>query len=1022
MLSMASLGSSAQAGSYYTKDNYYTGDASLETSLWAGEGAVAAGLDGPVDVETFKAVLEGQMPDGSQIGAGGEAVHAPGFDLTFSAPKSVSLLALVGRDERIQVAFLESVQKALAHAEKNFAEARVWKDGKPEIVRTGKLVVAMFQHDTSRNLDPQLHIHSVVANATQTADGKWRALWNGKIWENNTLIGSIQNSYFREALAKLGYETVITGLHGQFEAEPRSITREIIEPFSTRRAEILEHNGKLDYQNRVTLLASALNTRPPKTVIEDREILYATWSDRALALGVNLVEIVQGATARLNAPEKPWDRIVAGLANAAERAGALVGHFRKVIGGTLGGDGSHRPGGARDPLEALPSGKMTPAASAAAAGVASAVRHLAERETSFDRLAIAKAALDLGLPVTIDDIDRQLNSLIRNGALVRGSGEEKDRLTTPGAIRKELLIIAHAEAGRGVVTPVIASPDRAGDKVQAAAQARGGYTLNAGQESAARLLLGSSDRIVAIQGVAGAGKSSVLGAVADVVRGEGHNIIALGVQNKLVQMLGNDAGIEAMTVARFLYVHGQLLDERSFDDRLAMARAMFKDAILVVDESSMLSNDQALKLAALANRLEVGRLAFVGDKRQLGAVEAGKPFEVLHASGTATALMTENLRARDPLILQASALANDGRPGLALDLLGQRITAVPQSKGAVADVAAARWLGLASEDRGRTLLMTSGRRLMGEVNAQVQAGLVADGTLRGQGLALTILDKATTSREQERSTRSYEPGMRIEFNRDVPGQGIARGTATITAVDHAKGTVTLDRDGKQQMFKPGKLQTNRDENAVRLGREREIRIHEGDRIRWTDNDRTRGLYNADTARVLGIGRGGVTIANATGVRVTLPHGDPMLSRLDLGYAMNTHQLQGATADRAIAVASASEANLANGRLFLVNITRARDSLEIIVDDPARYARAIERNPGDKTSALETLGELAQLSAALPITQGTSRGDAAAAGLSSRDSLLGEVRGSDAGADRAAAKEFVPQTMAPVPVKQLDLGL
>ncbi|MEO6718012.1 MAG: TrwC protein, partial [Novosphingobium sp.] len=95
---------------------------------------------------------------------------------------------------------------------------------------------------------------------------------------------------------------------------------------------------------------------------------------------------------------------------------------------------------------------------------------------------------------------------------------------------------------------------------------------------------------------------------------------------------------------------------------------------------------------------------------------------------------------------------------------------------------------------------------------------------------------------------------------------------------------------------------------------------------------------------------------------TLKRGDPMLRRLDLAYALNAHMAQGLTSDRGIAVMDSREANLANQQTFLVTITRLRDGLTLIVDNADRLERAIERNPGDKTSALETLGRLGRAAA------------------------------------------------------------
>jgi len=147
------------------------------------------------------------------------------------------------------------------------------------------------------------------------------------------------------------------------------------------------------------------------------------------------------------------------------------------------------------------------------------------------------------------------------------------------------------------------------------------------------------------------------------------------------------------------------------------------------------------------------------------------------------------------------------------------------------------------------------------------------------------------------------------------------------------------------------------DERMRISTERELKLLEGDRIRWTDNDCERGLFNSDRAKILRIGADRITIETAQGVQIEMPKTDPMLRRLDLAYAMNTHQLQGATADKVIAVADSRETNLNTARLFLVNITRPRDELTLYVDSADRYERGIERRSGEKGSALETIGEV-----------------------------------------------------------------
>ncbi len=171
------------------------------------------------------------------------------------------------------------------------------------------------------------------------------------------------------------------------------------------------------------------------------------------------------------------------------------------------------------------------------------------------------------------------------------------------------------------------------------------------------------------------------------------------------------------------------------------------------------------------------------------------------------------------------------------------------------------------------------------------------------------------------------------------------------------GHFSVEIYSSKDLLRPSRLLSTRNENSVRLGREKQLKVHEGDKVRWTDTDKKRGMFNSDLAKVAEIQPDGVTVDLASGIKLNLASSDAMLGRLDLGYAMNTHVLQGTTASRAIGVLDSRETNLTNGRLFLVNISRVRDGIELIMDNRTRVENALERNPGDKTSALETIGEI-----------------------------------------------------------------
>ena len=245
MLSIGALTSAAQGASYYERDGYYAKDdpEHKAASGWYGKGAEDLGLKGAVEPETFRQVLEGKVPDGSgaelgRRGKDGEILHRPGRDLTFSAPKSVSIAALVGGDVRIVEAHDRAVKATLAWVEKNVAETRMKDPVTGQMVRAGgqKIVAATFRHDTSRNLDPQLHTHAVVANMVRGEDVKWRSMANERLYGSKMLLGALYRSELAASLTRLGYDIEKTHADGRFEIA--GVSRGTIEAFSTRRAEI----------------------------------------------------------------------------------------------------------------------------------------------------------------------------------------------------------------------------------------------------------------------------------------------------------------------------------------------------------------------------------------------------------------------------------------------------------------------------------------------------------------------------------------------------------------------------------------------------------------------------------------------------------------------------------------------------------------------------------------------------------------------------------------------------------------
>ncbi|HCL4717445.1 TPA: conjugative transfer relaxase/helicase TraI [Salmonella enterica] len=336
MLSISSI--KGDAGYYSHEDNYYA-SGSLD-SRWMGEGAEKLGLKGEVASADMDAVRQGRLPDGSDLSRMVDGVnkHRSGYDLTFSAPKSVSVMALVGEDRR----FIEAHNRAVAVVMKeveHLVSARITQEGKTETVLTGSMVAALYNHDTSRDLDPQVHTHALVFNAT-FADEKWRSLasdtrmktgFSENLYATKIALGNLYRSALREDIESMGFETVAAGKHGLWELKDVPV-----DIFSSRSQAIRETAGP-DASAKSRDVA-ALDTRQAKAWA-DPDLLKADWRRRLTDEKFDIGHYISQAQARveitgsvvagqggMRAPGQP------GIGSSGEAADELV---QKAVSDTI---------------------------------------------------------------------------------------------------------------------------------------------------------------------------------------------------------------------------------------------------------------------------------------------------------------------------------------------------------------------------------------------------------------------------------------------------------------------------------------------------------------------------------------------------------------------------------------------------------------------------------------------------------------------------------------------------------------
>ena len=291
MLTISKSLSAGQARTYHAREftserqNYWSRDQQGH-SEWQGRLAQEWGLHGNVGAEEFARLSEGRHPEsdaqlvkhqpartydnryGKQITS---SEHRAGWDATFSAPKSVSLTALVGGDDRVREAHRESVRVAL-HELERYTQARIGNIHAPET--TGKFIAATFEHDTARPVDgyaaPQLHTHAVVFNMTERDNGQTRALQERSLFQSQHYATSVYRSELAMRLQGIGYE-IERGKHGQ--PEIKGYSQEYLEASSPRRVQIREHLQEIGREGAGAAQVAAHRTRDSKELHSPEEVL-----------------------------------------------------------------------------------------------------------------------------------------------------------------------------------------------------------------------------------------------------------------------------------------------------------------------------------------------------------------------------------------------------------------------------------------------------------------------------------------------------------------------------------------------------------------------------------------------------------------------------------------------------------------------------------------------------------------------------------------------------------------------------
>jgi conjugative relaxase-like TrwC/TraI family protein len=886
MLTISKPLSASQARTYHAREfaaheqNYWSRDQQGH-SEWQGRLADHWGLQGGVDSEHFARLSEGQHPHTEEQlvrhqvsrtyeGKFGSEVtsveHRAGWDATFSAPKSVSLTALVGGDDRVRESHRESVRAALQELER-YTQARIGNVHAPET--TGKFIAATFEHDTARPVDgyaaPQLHTHAVIFNMTERENGlengkQMRALQPHEMFVSQRYITAVYRSELALRLEKLGYE-LERGKHGQ--PEVKGYTKEYLEASSPRRGQIKDHLREQGIDGAAAAQIAAHHTRDRKELLSPGEVLQR---HRELA------------------------------AQYGHQADRVVAHARQ-----------HRQYQMREPeVEAKHA-------------VTWARDHVFERSAVQDRRAILETALVRGMgETTYAQVRQEFERRIEAGEFREvshvGAGRQ---YTTAVMVRMEREIVGRMQEGnrRDYGDPMLVSPH-----VRIATEDRH-PELNASQRQAVDEIFLSREKVVGLDGIAGAGKTTTLSVIREGAEAEGYRVEGFAPTSRAAQKLG-EAGMETSTLQKHL-VRGQEPD--SGEKRL-----------YVLDESSLASTRQVHEFV---NRLHPNdRVLLVGDRRQHEAVEAGRPFAQLQDAGMKTVKLEEIVRQKDPELKQVVEQLARGEVREAIQSFDRqgRVHEIKNHNERIAAIAKEY-----ARSPENTLVISPDNRSRMEINDRVHAELQRSGLVSSEEHRIrTLVPRQGLTGADRTWAERYEVGDVLRYSRASKETGIGKGAyAQVKSIDAPKNRLTVElQDGTQRTYDPRRQQ------GVSVFREEMRSFSVGDRIQFTAPANEVKVANRELATIESIHENGRLRLKMDGGRpVEL---DPRKHlHLDYGYAMTSHSSQGQTADRVLIHVDTElgAKALLNSRMAYVSVSRGRYDAQIYTNNAATLGQELSRD-------------------------------------------------------------------------------
>lgn len=886
MVTISNPLSASQAQAYHAeefgnaRENYYTEEDRIRGE-WHGRLAEQWGLRGTVNEEHFRRLSEGQHPlTGEQlvrhkaareyVNEEGQKIrtmeHRAGWDATFSAPKSVSLTALVGGDERVRRAHQESVAVALDELEQ-YTQARL--GGNLPAETTGKWIAAKFEHDSARPVDgyasPQLHTHVVFFNLTETEPGETYAIQPRELYRTQQYATAVYRSELAYRLKELGYE-IERGESGQ--PEVKGYSKQYLNASSPRRQQIEALLTKENQRGADAAQIAAHKTRQAKLEISHDE-MQQRHKEMAAKFGDQPDRVIAASktTRQVDRPAK--QEVARSALNFSEER-----NFER---------------------EAVSDERVL-------------LRDALKRSMGESRLTDAK-----------DELARRIDS--GEWVEVARNTEKPGRaFTTSEMLAYERDTVNTMCAGQRQHAP-IASPETRREIESEHAH------LGQSQRRAVERILSSRDQVTALEGVAGAGKTTSLAAIREAAEREGFKVEGFAPTSRAAQKL-SEAGIESRTLQRLLAHSDEPQDGQK--------------RLYVLDESSLTSTKQ---MNQFLHRLKASdRVLLVGDVRQHEAVEAGRPYQQLQEAGIETARLDEIVRQKDPALREVVQQLARGDVRGAMEKL--------DAQGRVHEIVdkGERLIEIAREYAKKpegTLVVSPDNQSRREINEAIHRTMQGVGQVKDEEHKLRVLVARQEITGADRQwAAQYEAGDVVRYTRGSKAHGIEAGEyARVKHVDEKENRVTVKRDtGEQVSYDPRRL------HGVTLYKETERAFSEGDRVQFTAPDRERHIANRELGTIEKIDESGnlqLRLDSGRAVAFNVkenPH-------LDYGYALTSHSSQGQTADRVLVHVDTEQAGekLVNRRLAYVAVSRGRYDAQVYTNDKVQLANQLSRDVSRSTA-------------------------------------------------------------------------